>query len=159
MDYYATARQMVKLPAKDRQTFIYSAPIATHYRTVTCQEAAQWGECKHYTEGFVLPLTPDKDVALIVSQLNAAHYKFSLCDTPLGFPPGTQTFFFPAEQQCLESRGNPHKIPLDRPPKLAVVRGDFREYDRTTLERYSNAGDWVDKFRNHQDSLDNEIRK
>jgi hypothetical protein len=152
------ASRLLRLPPEHRSTYMLAQPTETHFRVVSCKTAAEYGECKHYAEGFILPLAADKvdDTCAFLTQYG---YTFNLCDTPEGYPAGTRTFNFPAGQRCLPSRANPHRISLNRPPVLAVVGGDWRGNPRGEMTRYNNIEDWADKLRTDTDTLRTEQEK
>ncbi len=114
------------LPPQMRRTFEVSMPLATHWRTVTCEVAAQKGMCDHYQHGWRLEFNPG-DVDTITqarADLKAAGYRWT--EGPGESTIGFVAFRFPPEQNCLRSRDMPHIIPRDRTPILRVWRGDWR---------------------------------
>jgi len=149
-DPYATARQLIYAPPERRKTFVADLPSNTHYRVVSCAEAAAIGECKHYAEGFVVPVPP-RDLEPMRALLTTRGYVYSEGDAPMhlaaAYPAGTRFFVFPPEQRCMGSYKVPHRIPLGYDPILSVREGDFRYFtgnDSVNLRPES----WTDQLKN-----------
>lgn len=158
-----TATKLLHLPPQHRKTYQYETPGDTHYRPATCKQAAEVGLCKHYAEGFVLRWLPG-DTQLI-DVLNTIGYIYSTTDVPpehlqqLEFPNGTKFLVFPPEQRCMASYKVKHRIPLDRPPTLKVVGGDWRGNPRGEVRVHDNLENWVDDLHNTTDRIRTEIEK
>lgn len=161
-DPYASIRNILRLPPNKRKTFVWDTPSGTHYRTVTCAEAASVGECSKYANGFALPMLPTQSIEDYESRLTASGYVFQRGDTPAHlteqFPAGTRWLVFPPEQRCLESFKVPHRVSLDHDPFLSIEGGDFRAFTGDT-QRFSKVDDWVDALHTTTDRLNHEIEK
>jgi hypothetical protein len=152
-NHYAAASQLLKLPPHARKTYRFDRPSETHTRVVDCATAAEYGECKHYAEGFLIVLAPGMDVVGHCDRLRAAGYVFTTIDPPEGSTPGSVALFFREGQQCLASRQSPHRIPTDRPPVLSVVGGDWRGNPRGERLVHTSTDSWLNDFTAHQDRL------
>lgn len=162
-DPYATARKLILLPPNRRKTFIWDTPTASHYRVITCAEAATIGECSKYANGFAIPVTTEMSIEDIEQRLRGAGYTFHRGDTPEhlagAYPVGTQWLVFPAEQRCLESFKVPHRVSLDHDPLLSIRGGDFRSFAVGETQTFNRVDDWVDALRTTTDRLNHEIGK
>jgi hypothetical protein len=161
-DPYATARQLIYAPPDRRKTFVADMPSDTHYRVVSCAEAADAGECKHYAQGFAIPLVPGGDRELFKAQFIQLGYHFSEGEVPehlaASYPKGTRFLVFPPEQRCLTSYKVPHRLPLDHDPILAVKGGDFRQFTGRDTNNM-RVDSWVNQLQNTIGELNDEIKK
>lgn len=125
------------LPPEKRKTYEMSMPLETHWRQVTCEVAAQAGNCPHYADGFALEFNPtDPDLENNRAALKAGGYRW--LEEPGQNQPGFVRFTFPPGQRCLASRRQPHLIPRERTPLLRVFRGDWRDEGPTEVVHTSN---------------------
>lgn len=161
-DPYASIRNIIRLPPTRRKTFVWDTPSGTHYRTVSCAEAAGIGECSKYANGFALPITPEKSIEDYEARLTAAGYTFLRGDAPEhlaeSYPVGTHWLVFPPEQRCLESFKVPHRVPLHHDPIISIQGGDFRTFTGD-VQKFSKVDDWVDALHTTTDRLNREIEK
>lgn len=126
------------------KTYEILAPLPTHFRAATCQEI----ECAGYVNGWrttVLPGTPEHAQVLALK----GRYSFT---GPVRNEDGTDTFTFPAGQQCF--RRSQHRVPLEREP-LYVVRD---ERAAAPVRRH-RAVNWVDDFATHQQMIADRIKE
>lgn len=162
MPFYSTASKLLKLPPQHRKTFQWSTPSDTHWRIVDCRTAAEYGECKHFAAGFLVPVDPDagrKEEQK--ARYKAQGYRFWEGDAPPidGYPTGLRVFLFPPEQRCFNSRENPHRISLNRPPALSVVGGDWRGNPRNEKVVHTRIEDWVNDLQNNIGAINDEVAK
>lgn len=157
-DPYATIRQLIRLPAHRRKTFVYDTPSDTHYRKATCAEV----ECSKYANGFAIPITPSQDIEAFEGTLKQAGYTFARGEGPehlaAEYPAGTRWLVFPPEQRCLESFKNPHRIALDHDPIVSIRGGDFRMFTGDN-QHFNRVDDWVDALQESTQRLHEEIEK
>lgn len=162
-DPYRVARTLVRNPAHKRKTFVYETPADTHMRRVDCAEAAGYGLCDHYANGFVIPLVPGQDVDGIKSDFTGSGYHFTEGGAPSqeiesAWPKGTRFLVFPPEQRCLSSFKVPHRIALDHDPLVSVKGGDFRAFTGEVTQ-HTRIADWVDDLQNSTAALHREIER
>lgn len=158
---YAGASQFLRLPPERRKTFVYETPHETHFRKVTCKEAAAIGECDHYAKGFAIPV-PLGELETITAKFRELGYHFMVGDAPVHLvstqPEGTKWLVFPPEQRCLNSYKVPHRVNLHHDPLLSVRGGDFRMFTGEVQE-FTNADDWVESLQTTTQRLHDEIEK
>jgi hypothetical protein len=139
------------LPPEQRTTWEMARPLSTHWRTVTCELAAQVGMCDHYTDGFALEFNPaDPELADHRAGLRAAGYRWT--EVPGQNQPGFIRFVFPPEQNCLASRRQSHLIPRERTPLLRVFHGDWRAHGATDRVHTRNE-DFAEDLWTHVNTL------
>lgn len=134
------------LPAHAMKTYELRQPLDTHFRVATCAEV----ECEQWAHGWQtgLDLTNAEQVWLAnwVRVRSGLVFKYTQLDTKV-------IFTFPPGQQCLRSRIQPHRVPLDREPVHIVRGGDWRGNPRQERRVHVRGKDWVDDFATHQDRL------
>lgn len=140
------------LPAHAMTTFEVRQPLATHFRSVSCEEA----QCSHFAAGWITGFSdvdlPHKwDAAQTYGQLATKRgLKFMVHRTG-----NTVTFTFPAGQQCLEG----HRVALDRPPLFIVRNGDWRGNPRRQQRVHQTGADFQEHWMESQARLDRAISK
>jgi hypothetical protein len=155
IDPYANLNQHIKLPAHLRKTWRYDT-TAQHWTVVDCKTAAEYGECPHYANGFVLEFPTSgsdaQNLLQVTADMRAAGYVFTQVESPRG--KGYAALVFPPEQQCLASRKVRHRIRRDEPALLTVVGGDHRGNPRgeDTL-KHTSGESWMDHMHEHMDRL------
>lgn len=125
--------------SRTHQTFSISAPLSTHWRRGTCQEA----NCRHYNEGWTI----DKDHldeelwrAIQTAEPRRRYTeKQHAGKTYLVFPPG---------QPCFAG----HKVRLEREENF-LVTPNSKSLIIPAARQHKNWDDWQDEFANHQDVL------
>jgi hypothetical protein len=130
-------------PSEAYTTYELSAPLQTHYRAGTCEEAG----CLAFHKGW----TSHIDESTALGQAQAAYIRRSSGRrfTEQRASDGTTEFVFEPGQRCF--RSDEHRVPLEREPLYVVRHGDYR---RSRIERqHRSADDWVDDFANHQNKL------
>ncbi len=124
------------------KTYEIIAPLSTHYRPATCNEAG----CKAYENGWqtrVLPGTPEHAMVLGLK----GRYVYT---GPVRQEDGTDVFTFAPGQQCF--RSGQHRVSVEREPFYVVRGGDVRGNPRG--DRVSRTAEaWVDDFATHQDKI------
>ncbi len=130
-------------PPSAYKSFQIASPVATHFRTGTCDEAG----CLAHQHGWQTSVDESTDLGA-----RQAHYIRTTCGrrfterrTELGFT----AFVFEAGQKCFAE----HKVPLDRPEFYVTRGGDWRGNPRGEVRRHSGADSWVNEFAEHQDRI------
>jgi len=123
------------------KTYQIAAPVSTHYRTGTCDEAG----CLAQRHGWQTTVDESTDLgqrqAHYIRRLSGRRYVERRTEA------GLTAFTFEAGQTCFAE----HKIPLDREEFYAVRDGDWRHLGGPRLHTSPDA--WVDDFGEHQDRL------
>ena len=129
------------LPAAAMQTYAALAPLATHWRPGTCEEA----ECTYQAGGWVTKV----DEATELGQRQAHYIRREAGRRFTEHREAALTVFaFEAGQACFQA----HQVPLERDPLLVVRGGDWRGDPRSTPARvHTRPEDWIDDM---QTSLD-----
>lgn len=125
------------LPAHLMRTHAVLAPLRTHWRKGTCEEA----ECTHYLEGWGIAKKhlSEEDLA----RIKARGYKFGTVQ----LTEGEDHLWFEAGQQCFRSWVEPHMVQLERPGIFIVRDGDHRGNPRKTDPVvFSSADSWADSL-------------
>lgn len=122
------------------KTYDMSMPVSTHWRKATCEEVG----CANYQNGWDTILPAGSDKADLVRSLKG-RYHF----TEFPAEGGLVKFRFPP-QPCFEQ--SRHRVPLERPARFTVARGDFRGYF-STPRVHRRAEDWVEDFAIHSDKI------
>lgn len=123
------------------KTYTWLRPLSTHWRRGTCEEA----RCEAYQSGWTS--TFDLSTELGQKQFHyCSHDKFRTFTYEHHAP--LVTFTYPPGNTCFRE----HQVPLEREPVFVVRDGDFRG-NPTGRRQALSADDWVDDFRNHEDSL------
>lgn len=138
------------LPAGAYKTYQISAPLSTHYRAATCDEAA----CPHQANGWATAV----DEALDLGQ-RQAHYIRKVSGrrfTERRDESGLTVFEFAAGQQCFAE----HKVRLDRAERYIVRGGDHRG-DPTGGRpfQHTRPADWVEDFAEHQQGVADRLER
>lgn len=138
-----------RMPVGAYKTYQVSAPVATHTRAATCDEAG----CQQHTNGWVSPI--DERTELGRQQAwyirNESGRRFREDRDQL---PGVTMFVFEPGQQCFAE----HRVPLDRPALYVVRGGDWRGNPTGDIVR-RKPDEWVDDFATHQNKLATELEK
>lgn len=125
------------------QTYSLSAPLATHWRPVTCAEV----ECDEYVRGFAVVVPVDSPQADYVRADRTRRHRESRTPDGLArfeFEPGTAPFSDPRHD---------HRAPTGRPPLYLVRPGAMGVYDRAATRVHSGPDPWVDDCRTHLERL------
>jgi len=132
------------MPPENYKTFQIAAPINTHWRLATCEEAG----CEAYQNGW--RTTVDESSALGAFQADYIRHDKSRRHLEDKQPDGMTVFTFPAGQTCF---GGEHRVPLDREERFLITGGDWRGNPRGTPRVELRSDQWVDDFACHQDRL------
>lgn len=138
-----------KLPVQAYQTYELAAPLRTHWRKATCEEAG----CGAYLNGW--RTTVDETTDLGQGQAAYIRTHSGRAFTEARDETGRTVFEFAAGQRCFNS--DQHRVPLEREPVYSVRQGDWRANlgDRRILR----ADQWVDDFATHQNNLADKIQR
>ena len=119
------------------RTFAVVAPLATHFRPATCEEAG----CPAFLGGWRSTV----DLSTDLGQAQAAYIRGSGRGVT---EPEPGVFEFAPGQPCF--RADQHRARIDRPDLFVVRDGDHRW---SANPQQLSADSWVDVFRTHQDNL------
>jgi hypothetical protein len=137
------------LPAGAYRTYQIIAPLDTHFRAGTCEEA----HCPAYLNGFRTVV----DEATELGQ-QQAHYIREMSGRRYveeKTPAGLTEFTFQAGQQCF----SPHQVRLERPEHFVVRDGDWRGNPTGRRVEHTAVGFWVEDFAEHQERINNAIER
>lgn len=130
---------MFRLPPAGRpgdyRTFRVSAPLATHWRKATCEEA----QCAHFLNGWVTKCVTAEQMEYIRSLSGRVFEERE---------PGV--FYFAPGQTCF--RNDTHRVPVEREAIYTEFVGDHR-HTLSAPRRYDRAEQWVAEFAEHQEKL------
>ncbi len=133
------------MPPQMYKTHTILQPLTTHWRRATCAEV----ECPRYLNGWksVLDMTSQDhaNAALWIRSMSGLRF----IEEATG--PHEITFRFPSGQMC--ARADRHRLPVGRPPILAVRDGDFRGNPSGFKHVFGKAEDWRDDLGEHLDTL------
>lgn len=127
-------------PVGAYKTYAISAPVATHSRPATCEEAG----CLNYHNGWITKVPVGSDLE---DAIKASGRKWSYV-AKVG---PNHEYTFPAGTECF--RSSTHRVPLDRPQLFVVRDGDWRGNDTGRSFRHSRPEHWVEDFAEHQDRI------
>jgi hypothetical protein len=120
------------------KTYGFSAPLSTHWRAGTCEEAA----CPHHLHGWETRV----DLSTEQGQYLAGYIRTRSGRQFEEVEPGA--FRFPPGQDCF--RSGEHRVRVERPELFMVRNGDWRRAERP---QQLDPQVWLDDFREHQDRL------
>ncbi|WP_084965255.1 hypothetical protein [Thermoactinospora rubra] len=139
-----------QLPAAAFKTYQVAAPLPTHWRPATCEEAG----CPAYEYGW-------RTLVDETSELGRRQAHYIRRQSGRKFvedrdAEGLTVFMFAPGQTCFQ----PHQVPLEREPLYLVRGGDWRG-DPLGGQPYQHrrAEDWVEDFAEHQDRIARQIER
>lgn len=137
-----------RLPTQNMQTYALKAPIQTHRRKATCEEAG----CLKNAHGWKMHIDQSSQLGrdqadYIKNHAGRAYTASKIGDTltELVFKPG---------QQCFSE----HTVSLEREPIYLVKKGDHRMPQGAT-RRHDRAEHWIEDMSLNQDALKSIIEK
>jgi hypothetical protein len=133
------------LPAAKMQTYAISAPLATHWRPATCEEA----DCGAYLHGWQSFI--DESTELGQRQAHYIRRESRRRFTEERNEAGITEFTFEAGQRCFKS--DQHRVRNYRDERYLVRGGDFRGNPTGMRRVHKNAAEWQEDFQGHQDRL------
>lgn len=133
-------RSTPRLPAQAMRTYQLAAPIQTHYRKATCQEAG----CLDYHHGWRVRVEGLAEADLYVARNCGRRWR------ELRVAAGETWLVYEAGQPCF--RASTHVVPLQREALYIVRAGDWRAH-LGQRRVHKSAADWVDDFQTNQDRL------
>jgi hypothetical protein len=118
------------------KVFRADAPLATHWRYGTCEEA----ECEAHAHGWLTRV----DETTELGQAQAAYIRrdHTRQYTETIVTEGLTTFRFAAGQQCYQE----HRVPLERAPVLRVATVN-------EVRTHTRMADWWDDMHTHTDNV------
>ncbi len=122
-----------ELPVQAMRTFSIRAPLTTHFRKATCEEA----NCQHYLEGWRSIVPADSPQADYIRRGSGRRF------TEGRNSPGLAEFTFEPGQDCFAS--DTHRVAIDRPEIFVMRDGDWRG-NPTGRSMRLPAQSWVDAF-------------
>lgn len=150
VDYGGLQRVPPALPAGAYKTYQVVAPVQTHTRPGTCEEA----DCQAQALGW--RTTVDETTPLGQKQAHYIRHDRTRRHSEEARPDGLTSFTFPPGQVCFA----PHRIRLDRPEFFLVRGGDFRgDPSGARPYQHANPENWVDDFANHQIGIAEKIEE
>ncbi|MGW6502971.1 hypothetical protein [Nonomuraea angiospora] len=138
------------MPAAAYKTYQIVAPLPTHWRPATCEEA----QCGAYERGWRTAVDETTELgqrqAYYIRRLSGRRFAVDRS------PEGLTVFTFEAGQSCFAR----HQVPLERDPFYFVKHGDFRG-NPLGIQPYQHrrGEDWVDDFAEHQDRIARQIER
>ena len=135
---------MEQMPIAAYRTFQITAPLATHWRPATCDEA----DCGAYANGWRSVI--DERTDLGAKQAYYITHDSGRRFTSYRREDGLTAFEFEAGQRCFQS--DSHRVPLERGAVFRARLGDHRG-SRGGEITHATAADWVDDFATNQDRL------
>ncbi len=134
------------MPASAYKTYALSAPVATHFRTATCQEV----NCEGHRIGWTTVI----DVATELGRKQSNYIRLASGRSYTVTEIGTLvSFVFAAGQTCFTE----HKLKLERDPHFYTFPGDWR--GRMGDVQIRRPADWVEDFAEHQDNIKTAIER
>jgi hypothetical protein len=132
------------LPAAAMKTYQIAAPLATHWRPATCEEAG----CLAYLHGW--QTSCDESTELGQRQAHYIRHDRSRKHTERRAETGLTVFGFEPGQTCFR----PHQLPSGRPERFLVTGGDWRGNPlRTPPREHSRPDDWVEDMAESLDEI------
>jgi hypothetical protein len=136
-------RMPTALPVTAMQTHVIAAPLATHWRTATCEEV----QCAAYLNGWKLALT-GLDEGDIWQARNCGRRYVEVPDD------GGPVLVFEPGQPCFKT--SKHRIRTDRPELFVVRGGDHRGNPlKIPDQRFSGPDAWQDHMATHLEKIQN----
>lgn len=136
-----------RLGPESYKTYQIVAPLRTHFRPASCEEA----QCQGWANGWKTTVLPDSPQANYIRSRSGRRFIEQRNQD------GTVSFVFSPGQMCF--RASEHRVPLEREPFYVVRGGDFRGNPRGIPNVRHKAGDWVDDFANHQQSIHDALQR
>jgi hypothetical protein len=142
-----------RLPAMAYRTFQVVAPIATHFRSATCEEFG----CDKWRNGWKTTFVAGTDKGDQIRQF--------IKDSPIRrqyrvvrLPGNVVEVLFTAGQSCFlqDHPTTRHRLPTGRPQIHVVRNGDWRVGVSDYLHSrriHNRPEDWIDEFQTNQDRL------
>lgn len=132
------------MPVTAMQTYRVSAPLATHFRRATCEEA----RCDAYRHGW-------RTVLDDAGETGAAQARYIRERSGRRFAEGRDdlgrvVFTFAPGQTCFGA--DAHRVSVEREANYLVVPGDWRGVTGP-VRRHSGPDPWLDDFQTNQERL------
>lgn len=130
--------------AESYQTFEIRRPLATHWRTATCEEV----DCPNAERGWRTVV--DESTELGQRQAHYIRRQSGRLFREERQPDGTTAFLFASGQPCFQQ----HRVQIGRPELYVVRGGDWRGNPRGLPARQHTRPDlWVEEFGEHQERI------
>ncbi|KJK44438.1 hypothetical protein UK23_29505 [Lentzea aerocolonigenes] len=141
-------RATPQLPAHAMKTYGIQAPLSTHWRVATCQDA----DCANYRHGWrihIERIAKRANGELLLRDIKQSGKRFRTVD--LG--PGQTFWEFEAGQTCFDGDAGRHRVRIGRPELFIVRGGDWRGNPRGEQRTHQSMADWIDDMSEHRDKL------
>jgi hypothetical protein len=123
------------------QTWQIAAPLSTHWRPATCQEAG----CEHHANGWQVRIEGLDEQNLHLATHCGRRFR------RVTVAAGETYLVFEAGQPCF--RSGSHRVRLEREERFLVTGGDWRGNPRQERREHASAADWQDEMAGHLDRL------
>jgi len=141
------------LPAAAYKTYAVQRPKSTHQRQATCEEV----ECPAWRDGWTTHVDVSTELGKRQAEYIAKKSGRRFHETT-GFGDinnGQREFMFPPGQQCFRE----HWVPLEMEPIYVVRDGDWRGNPTGRRRVHANGKEWVEDFAEHQDHVNDQLKK
>lgn len=130
------------MPTQSYRTYSIVAPVATHFRPGTCEEA----DCENYKLGFKVVVDPNTELGKQqMHYLDADRSRSCIREMQ---PTGLIEYIYGPGQTCFAQ----HKVRIDR-PEIFVVRDGHFQNPTGGSRTHTKPEYWVEDFAEHQDKL------
>lgn len=136
-----------QLGPESYKTFQIAAPLSTHWRPATCQEAG----CAQYANGWQVRVEGLIPEDLYLAEHCGRNYR------KVSPAPGETWLVYEAGQPCF--RSGSHRVRVDREERFVVSGGDWRGNPRQERREHLNAADWQEDMAGHLDQLHTAIER
>jgi hypothetical protein len=132
------------LSAAAMKTYQIAAPLATHWRDATCEEAG----CAAFANGWQTAVDENTDLGQRQAHYIRRDRSREHAEERHGL--GVTVFTFPAGQACFR----PHKLLTGRPERFLVTGGDWRGNPlRIPAREHVRPDDWVEDMAGTLDEI------
>ena len=134
-------RVVPALGPQSYKTFQIAAPLSTHWRPATCEEAG----CPQYAQGWQVRVEGLSEEDLYLATHCGRSWQ-RVCVAP-----GETYLVFEPGQPCF--RSGSHRVRVEREERFIVTGGDWRGNPRQERREHLNAADWQEDMAGHLDQL------
>ena len=140
------------MPSQSYKTYEVAAPLRTHWRQATCEEAG----CEAWRVGWLTVIDERTPGATTLAERQAYYIRHQSGRAFIESldPSGHTVFDFAPGQTCFDR----HNVKTDRPLVYLVKPGDHRGGVGPT-RTHQRPDDWLEDFTEHQDIIATEIGK
>lgn len=131
------------MPAGAYKTYQIIAPLSTHWRNATCEEAG----CERFVQGWMTVV--DESTELGRQQAHYIRHDQTRHAVEEKDEAGLTVFTFTNGQHCFGS----HRVRVEREEIFVERGGDWRGNPSGDRRQHVRPADWLDSFTGHQDRL------